>query len=57
MGDLERRYQMADVNDVESALLKVGGSFLIEVVGEEGSMDQRDAVRIQCTEPRSRRPG
>jgi hypothetical protein len=29
---------MADVNDLESTLLKVCGSFLVEVVSEEGSM-------------------
>jgi hypothetical protein len=38
MGNLDRRHQMADVNDLESTLLKVCGSFLVEVVSEEGSM-------------------
>ncbi len=33
---------MAYVNDLESTLLKVCDSFLVEVVGAEGSMDQGD---------------
>jgi hypothetical protein len=36
MGNLDRRHQMANVNDLESTLLKVGNSFLVEVIGEEG---------------------
>ena len=57
MGNLDRRHQMADVNDFESALLKVCSSFLVEVVSEEGSMDQRDAACVQCPEPGRRRRG
>jgi hypothetical protein len=32
MGNLDRRRQMADVNDLESPLLKVCNSFVVEVV-------------------------
>jgi hypothetical protein len=43
MGNLDRGHQMADVNDLESTLLKVCSSFLVELVGEEGTMDQCDS--------------
>jgi hypothetical protein len=32
---------------LQSVLLKVCGFFLVEVVIEEGSMDQRDSLRLQ----------
>ncbi len=50
MGNLDRRHQMANVNDLESTLLKVCNSFLVEVVSEEGSMDQRDSFCFQRPE-------
>jgi AAA domain len=50
MGNLDRRHQMADVNDLESTLLEVCNSFLVEVVSEEGSMDQRDSPCFQRPE-------
>jgi hypothetical protein len=43
-GNLDRRHQMADMNDLESTLLKVCNSFLVEVVSEEGRMDQCDSI-------------
>src|SRR5215469_7628073 len=43
MGNLDRRRQMANVNDLESALLKVRNAFLVEFIGEERSMDQRNS--------------
>jgi len=50
MGNLDRRHQMADVHDLESTLLKVCDSFLVEVVSEEGSMDQCDSFGFQRPE-------
>jgi hypothetical protein len=41
---------MADVNDLESMLLKVRNSLLVVVVSEEGSMDQRDSFCFQRPE-------
>jgi len=43
MGNLDRGHQMANVNDLESTLLKVCNSSLVVVVSEEGTMDQRDS--------------
>jgi hypothetical protein len=42
MGNLDRGHQMADVNDLKSTLPKVCSSFLVELVSEEGTMDQCD---------------
>src|SRR5580692_3987640 len=50
MGNLDRRHQMADMNHLESTLLKVCDSFLVEVVSEEGSMDQCDSFGFQRPE-------
>jgi len=50
MGNLDRRHQMANMNDLESMLLKVCSSFLVEVVSKEGTMDQRDSFCLQCPE-------
>jgi hypothetical protein len=50
MGNLDRRHQMADVNNLESTVLKVCDSFLIEVVSEEGSVDQCDSFGFQRPE-------
>ena len=50
MGNLDLRHQMANVNHLESALLKVCNPFLVEVVSEEGSMDQRDSFCFQRPE-------
>jgi len=47
MGNLDRGHEMANVNDFESMLLKVCNSFLVEVLSEEGSMDQRDSFCFQ----------
>jgi hypothetical protein len=44
---------MANVNDLESTLLKVRGPLLIEVITEEGSMDQRDSLYFQSAEASS----
>jgi len=41
---------VADVDDLESVLPEVGGSLLVEVVSEEGGMDQCDSFRIQRSE-------
>lgn len=41
---------MVYVNDLESMLLKVCDSFLVEVIGEEGGMDQGDSFRLQRPE-------
>src|SRR5258708_25160490 len=48
MGNLNRRRQMARVHDLESTFLKVCNSFLVEVVSEEGRMDERDSFCFQC---------
>ena len=50
MGNLDRRHQMANVNDLESALLKVRDSLLVEVISEEGSVDERDSFCSQRPE-------
>jgi len=50
MGNLDRRRQMANVNDLESVLLEVFDSFLVEVVSEEWGVDQCDSFRLQCPE-------
>jgi hypothetical protein len=41
---------MAYVNDLESMLLKVCDSFLVEVAGEERSVDKGDSFRFQRPE-------
>src|SRR6266851_924404 len=55
MRNLDRRRQMANVNDLESMLLKVCNSFPVEVFSAEGSMDQCDSFCFQRAEARSRR--
>ena len=50
MGNLDRRQQMADVNDLKSTFLKVCSSFPVEVVSEERTMDQRDSLCFQRPE-------
>jgi len=50
MGNLDWRQQMADVNDLESALLKVRYSLLVELVSKEWGMDQCDSFGLQRPE-------
>jgi hypothetical protein len=50
MGNLDRGHQVASVNDLESTLLKVCNSFLIELVSEKRGMDQCDSFGFQSPE-------
>ena len=50
MRDVDRRHQMANVSYLESTLLKVGNSLMVEVVTEERSMDQRDSFDVESPE-------
>ena len=43
VGNLDRWHQVADVYDLEASLLKLGSSFMVEVVGEVWAMDERDS--------------
>jgi hypothetical protein len=52
MGHLDRRHQMANVNDLESALLKVGNPFLVGVVTEERSVLPARSRRLAAQEQR-----